>query len=85
MKKKYVVKLSDTDRKHLQKIVSKGHHAAYKIKHANILLKADITGPGWADTKISEAFGCHPQTVRNLRERFFPRGCLRCLGASPAA
>ena len=39
----------------LQEIVSKGHHASYKIKHANILLKADIAGPGWPDTKISEA------------------------------
>ena len=57
MKKKYVVELSDADRQHLQEIVSKGHHASYKIKHANILLKADITGPGWPDTKISEAFG----------------------------
>ena len=49
MKKKYVVKLSDTDRKHLQEIVSKGHHAAYKIRYpaCQHLVKADITGPGW--------------------------------------
>ena len=37
MKMKYVVVLSDADRKHLQERVSKDHHAAYKIKHANIL------------------------------------------------
>ena len=74
MKKKYVVKLSHTEHQDLQEIVDKGHHPAYKIKHANILLKADIKGPGWTDTKISEAFGCHPQTVGNLRERFYQGG-----------
>ena len=63
MKKKYVVELSDADRQHLQEIVSKGHHASYKIKHANILLKADITGPGWPDTKISRRLGA-------IRRRF---------------
>ena len=83
MKKKYVVELSDADRQHLQEIVSKGHHASYKIKHANILLKADITGPGWPDTKISEAFGCHPQTVRNLRERFSQEGVSGALARRP--
>ena len=67
-----------------QEIVSKGHHASYKIKHANILLKADLRVRGGRNEN-SEAFGCHPQTVRNLRERLFPRGCLRSLGASPAA
>jgi hypothetical protein len=85
MEKKDIVNLSESDRKHLQEIVSKGHHAAYKIKHANILLKADITGPGWPDTKISEAFGCHPQTVRNLRKRFFEVGLEGALGRSKPA
>ena len=67
MEKKYVVELSAADRQALQEIVDKGHHEVYKIKHAHILLKADAKGPGWPDTKIAEAFGCHPQTVRNLR------------------
>ena len=38
--KKYIVNLSESDRKHLQEIVGKGRHAASKIKRANILLKA---------------------------------------------
>ena len=64
MEKKYIVNLSESDRKHLQEIVGKGRHAASKIKRANILLKADVTGPGWPDTQIAEAFGCHLRTVR---------------------
>ena len=47
------------------------------------MLKADITGPGWTDTKISEAFGCHPQTVRNLRERFSQGGVSGALARRP--
>ena len=83
MEKKYVVELSDADRQHLEAIVDKGHHAAYKIKHANMLLKADVKGPGWTDTKISEAFGCHPQTVRNLRARFSEGGVSAALERRP--
>ena len=85
MKKKYVVELSDVERQDLQEIVSKGQHAAYKIKHAHILLKADATGPGWTDAKISEAFACHPQTVRNLRERFSEGGLSSALERSKPA
>lgn len=74
MKKKYVVKLSDTERNQLQEIVTKGQHPAYKIKHAHILLKADGNGAAWTDVQIGKAFECHPQTVRNLRKRFCESG-----------
>ncbi len=74
MRKKYVVKLSDTERKRLQEIVTKGQHPAYKIKHAHILLKANVNGTAWADVQIAKAFECHPQTVRNLRKRFCESG-----------
>jgi transposase len=55
-------------------MVSKGKRAAYKIKHANILLKADADGPNWTDEAIAEAFSVHVNTVRNLRQRFVERG-----------
>ena len=85
MKKKYVVDLSDAERQYLQEIVSKGEHAAYKIKHANILLKADVKGPGWPDVQIAEAFVCHPETVRNLRVRFSEEGVSSALERSQPA
>jgi hypothetical protein len=40
-----------------------------KVKRAQILLKADVDGPGWSDTKIAEAFDCRVQTVETLRKR----------------
>ncbi|MHC4200827.1 MAG: helix-turn-helix domain-containing protein [Planctomycetota bacterium] len=67
--KKYVVRLTDGEREELACMVKKGRAAAYKIRHANILLKADADGPAWPDTRIAEAFGCHRGTVENVRRR----------------
>jgi transposase len=72
--KKYVVRLTDVEREGLEAKVKKGRAAAYKIRHANILLKADANGPAWTDERIAEAFGCHPRTVENVRRRFVMQG-----------
>ena len=74
MDKKYIVRLTDEERKQLRALVSKGRVQAYKIKHANILLKADAEGPGWIDEAIAEAFGCHKGTVEGIRKRFVLQG-----------
>ena len=79
MKKKYVVDLSDSQRELLKDCVEKGQTTAYKIRHAHILLKADA---GWSDAQIAEAFGCHPQTVYNVRRRFVEKGFSEALGRS---
>jgi len=79
MRKKYIVRLTTIERKTLQTMVSKGKIAAYKIKHANILLAADVEGPGWADVRIAEAFSCHPRSVENVRRRFVLEGLAAAL------
>jgi hypothetical protein len=45
MVKNFIVRLTDEERKQLTEIITKGKSAAYKIKHANIILKADADGP----------------------------------------
>ncbi|TWT64552.1 hypothetical protein [Rubinisphaera italica] len=45
MPKKYVVQLSGEERSWLSAMVKKGNGAAYRIRHANILLKVDASGP----------------------------------------
>jgi hypothetical protein len=69
MHKKYIVRLTNEERQMLQEVISKGKAAAYTIKHANMLLKADADGPNWSDTRIAEAFSSNQNTVRNLRQR----------------
>lgn len=76
MEKKYIVTLTKEEREELVTLINKGKIAGYKIKHANILLKADEGeyGPGWADTKIAQAYNVHETTVRNIRIRFIEKG-----------
>ena len=70
MNKKYIVRLSDAERRVCVDVVSKLKGTSQKVRRAQILLKADADGPAWPDAKISEAFGCRVQTVENLRKRF---------------
>ena len=72
--KKYIVRLTKRERARLEDMVAKGRAAAYRIRHANILLKADADGPGWTDEHIAEAFGCHVNTARNVRQRLVEQG-----------
>jgi len=74
MVKKYIVRLSEEEREWLQAFITKGKAAAYKIKHANIVLKADADGPGWKDKRIAEAFGCCVRTVEHVRRRLVLQG-----------
>lgn len=68
-KKKYVVRLTSKEREQLQDLVRKGKTQAYRIRHAQILLKADADGPAWLDRTIAEAFCCHRATVEGIRKR----------------
>lgn len=72
--KKYIVRLSKRERARLEDMVARGRTAAYRIRHANILLKADAAGPGWTDERIADAFGCHVNTARNVRQRLVEQG-----------
>ena len=74
MNKRYIVRLTDEERKELERMTGSGKQAAYKIKHAQILLKADANGPNWPDEKIAEAFDTHVNTPRNVRQRFVEQG-----------
>lgn len=80
MAKTYVIELTPQERRGLEAMVKKGRAAAYRIRHANILLKADAAGAGWTDVRIAEAFGCHFRTVEDLRKRFVLDGLDAALG-----
>ena len=79
MQKKYIVRLTAEERAELEAMVKKGKAAAYKIKHANILLAADVNGPAWPDRQIAAAFSCHLGTVENVRRRLVLEGLAAAL------
>ena len=74
MLKKYIVRLTDEERKILQEVVAKLKGSSQKVRRAQVLLKADADGPAWTDARIAEAFGCRTKTVENIRQRLVTEG-----------
>lgn len=83
MNKKYIVRLTDEERTQLEHIVSKGQTTARQFIHANVLLKADASGPHWPDHQVADAFGIHPNTVGAIRERCVLEGVATALNRKP--
>jgi len=74
MQKKYIVRLSRTERGVLEDVVKKLKGSSQKVRRAQVLLKADANGPRWTDAHIAEAYGCRRQTVEAIRQRFVELG-----------
>ena len=74
--KKYRVELSPEERTELSDLLRKGQCAAYKRRHAEVLLKADegIDGSAWIDQQISEAFDVGECIVERIRQRLVEKG-----------
>ena len=74
--KKYIVRLSDEERKKLKKLITSGRGPARMFTRARILLKADQSdaGPGWSDEKISEALDTTIQTIERVRKQLVEEG-----------
>ena len=85
MRKKYIVRLSASERATLDEVVKKFSGSSQKVRRAQVLLKADSDGPGWTDAKIADAFGCRTKTVENIRERFVTDGFELTLDSKPRA
>jgi hypothetical protein len=74
MEKKFIVRLSKTERETCQEVIRKLKGTNQKVRRAQILLKADADGPAWTDGQIAEAFCCRTKTVENIRQRLVERG-----------
>ena len=74
--KKYVVRLTQDERGHLEGLLRRGKAHTRKLLYARILLKADAAqgGPAWTDERIAEAFGTSAATVARERRRFSEEG-----------
>ena len=68
MNKKYIVRLLDTEREVLRDVIKQLKGSSQKVRRAQILLKADVDGPGWTDEKSADAFSCRVQTVESIRQ-----------------
>jgi len=74
--KRYIVRLSESERASLIELVSKERVAARKRRRAQILLKIDAGehGPAWTDQEAAEAFDVHVVSVQKVRRQFVLEG-----------
>jgi hypothetical protein len=79
MNKTYTVRLTDDERQELIQLTKSGTAAAYKIKHAHLLLHVDANGPNWSEAQVATALHGHGNTVRNVRQRFVEHGLAAAL------
>ena len=82
MGKRYIVTLSDSEKKELRELVAKGKTQGYRIKHAQILLALDekATMQNWTREEICKAYKVNPSTVSQIAERFVKEGLESALG-----
>ena len=74
--KKYRVTLAAEEREQLRQLLARGQADVRKLKHAQILFKADEAegSPGWSDTRIAETLDVGLATVERVRRRFIEEG-----------
>ena len=75
------VTLTADERNELEGLLARGKADVRKIKHAQILLKADEAEGrlGWPDERIAEAFDAGITTVERVRRRFVEEGLASAL------
>jgi hypothetical protein len=83
MNKKYIVRLTAEERQTLGAVITQLNGSSQKVRRAQILLKADASGPSWTDAQIAEAFDCRTRTIEKLRERFVADGFAQTLHGKP--
>ena len=74
--KKYRVTLTAAERDALEQLLARGKADVRRLKHAQVLLKADQAedGPAWTDERIVAALEVGIATVQRLRQRFVEEG-----------
>jgi len=74
--KKYIVRLQAVERSMLEQLVRIGKAAAYRIRHANILLAVDQSdeGPKMKDIEAARAFNAGVRSIEALRKRLVEEG-----------
>jgi transposase len=71
MDKRYPVKLTDSQRDSLKRLIAAGTAPARKLAHARLLLKAD---EGWTDAQIVRAVDISQPTISRVRKQFVEEG-----------
>lgn len=85
MVKKYIVRLSAPERSEAESVIKRLSGSSQKVRRAQILLQADVNGPGWTDAQIAAAYRCRERTVEKVRRRLVEEGFDTCLNGKKRA
>lgn len=84
MAKRYRVRLSITERKALQSIVTKRNGLATQVKRAYMLLAADEAGEkSWKDEQISATYQVSVRSIERVRQRYVEEGWETAVNGKP--
>ena len=85
--KKYIVRLSDNERRQLAALIRKGSSPAHRLLKARILLKADVSeaGEGWSDNEIIDALATSASMVYRVCKQLVEEGLDAVLSRKAAA
>jgi hypothetical protein len=74
--KKYAVRLDAEERSRLQQLVRGGKTAAFRIRHANVLLAVDESegGAKMKDVDVARALNVSVRSIESLRQRCVEQG-----------
>jgi len=80
--KRWVVRLEAEERTLLERLVRQGKAAAYKIRHAHVLLAVDESdaGPGLPDEQVARTLGIAVRSIESLRRRWVEEGMDAAIG-----
>ncbi len=81
-KKTYKVELLQSERDHLENLISSGTGKARKLTRARILLKAD---EDWTDDAISQALDVGIATAGRIRRKYAEGGLNNALNRKPSS
>lgn len=76
MKKRFVVRLTVEERHRLEGLINRGREAAFRRRHAQVLLLVDEGqhGPGLIDRETAQQVSFSRRTVEQIRERCVTEG-----------
>jgi uncharacterized NAD(P)/FAD-binding protein YdhS len=85
MLKRYVLKLTVSEREELEQVVRTGKAAGWKIQRAQALLKCEqsVQGPSWTDEQVADAFGCTTRSPQSWRQQAVEGAPLSLLERKP--
>lgn len=74
MTKKYIVSLTEAERKELKVLLSRRNEKAQAVKRAYVLLSADENGENLCDSEIAGRYKVTVRCIEGLRKRFLENG-----------